>query len=162
MVGLIDNGATHSMLVRHLIMVKVGEWLSTLTLDLDLFGAGYKVKHWGMRQWENKTRTGYALVRLFGFTPDNFPGGPAKLMAAIDSLEHGVVNAVKRAERELSKHDALGASLGADTRDASFVYERWISNPQLAHIAYRAGRDFLRYFQPESGQERGSVGPAGT
>ena len=43
----------------------------------------------------------------------------------------------------------MEASLRADTRDGSFVYETWISNPKLADIAHRAGRDFLRYFKPE-------------
>ena len=44
---------------------------------------------------------------------------------------------------------SVAVSRGADTRDGSFVYERWISNPKLADIAHRTGRDFLRYFRPE-------------
>jgi hypothetical protein len=148
-VGLVDNGATTSMLARHLIITKVGEWMGTRSLDPELLGRDYKLKHWAMQHWEARDRLGLALVKLFGFTPDNFPGGPAKLMAAIDSLEHGVVNAVELAGEELAKPGALDRSLQAAHRDGGFDYEVWIADKELDAMAQRVGREFLRYFRDE-------------
>ena len=136
-----------AMMARHFIITKVGEWMETKTLDIDRFGADYKVKHWAMQHWEARDKTGHFLVRAFGFTKDNFPGGPAKLMAAIDSLEHAVVHAVEQTGQEFETLGTFERSLDAATSDGAFDFDTWMQLPELHRLAQRTGRGFLRYFR---------------
>jgi hypothetical protein len=150
LVGVIDNGALPSMMARHFIITQVGHWLTTKTLELSRFGVDYRVKHWAMQHWEARDKMGHFLVKAFGFTEDNFPGGPAKLMAAIDSLEHGVVAAVEQTGEEFEKLGTFERSLDAATHGGGFDYEVWMELPELHRLAERTARGFLRYFRDEA------------
>jgi len=121
-VGSVDNQQPERLITRELIERRFRERFAAGALNWDRVPLMVKGMHYGIKQMRKETALGRLISKVMGFTPENLPKGPDRVLAIVEPLEAELGRAVRRLTPEVRLRLQRG--------DA-FALRAWLEDPAL-------------------------------